>query len=147
MEKQTPLVIDQAKDHFLGHFPQIMPIENAYTHIGMYLGWVVENELFSEFFREESELQIMRFKRQEISCIILSELWDGYLGTDLFNESGVAFTKDYYVGGKYAEDYKNNLAENLPSIYHVDDSWENYETMSKKLSERYQAWQKARIHS
>jgi hypothetical protein len=147
VENTNPVVIDRAKHHFMGHFPEIMPIENAYTHIGMYLGWVIDNKLFSSFFEEETELQILRFKRRQISCIILSEIWDGYLGSDLFNESGKAFTADYYSKGKYVEDYKENLAKDLPTIYHVEDNWENYEKISEQLTMRYQEWQKARSHN
>ena len=141
-----PYLLDRAKHHFMGHFPEIMPIENAYTHIGMYLGWVVDNGLYSDFFKEETELQILRFQRREISCIILSEIWDGYLGTDLFNDKVGKFTAEYYANGDYVADYKKALARELPSIYHVEDSWENYQKISKQLSERYEAWQKARTH-
>ena len=73
-------IYDNAKTHFLGNFPESLPIEQAYVHIGMYLGWIIERDLYSEFFEEEAEIQIFRFKRREISCTILSEIWDGYLG-------------------------------------------------------------------
>ena len=61
-------IYDNAKTHFLGNFPDSLPIEQAYVHIGMYLGWIIESELYSEFFEEEAAIQIFRFKRKEISC-------------------------------------------------------------------------------
>lgn len=135
-------IYDNAKTHFLGNFPETLPIEQAYVHIGMYLGWIIENELFSEFFEDEAEIQMYRFKRREMSCTILSEVWDGYLGWELFNHEGNLFTNYYYGGGIYRKDYETVLAGDLPSIYHVKDDWDNYETMANKITERYEEWRK-----
>lgn len=133
-------IYDNAKSHFLGNFPDSLPIEQAYVHIGIYLGWVIEAELYSDFFKEEASNQIFRFKRREISCTILSEIWDGYLGFELFNQEGNLFTYYYYGGGLYKKDYDEVLVKTLPSLYHVTDSWENYEKMRIRIGERFDAW-------
>lgn len=133
-------IYDNAKKHFLGNFPESLPIEQAYVHIGIYLGWIIENGLYSEFFEDEAEVQIFRFKRRELSPTILSELWDGYLGYELFNKEGNMFTYYYYGGGIYKKDYENLLAKQLPSIYHVDDTWPNYELMTAQIMKRYGDW-------
>jgi hypothetical protein len=143
-EKPKNFIYDRAKHHFLGNFPSVLPIEQAYVHIGMYLGWICENDLYSDFFEEEAALQILRFRKRQISCSILSAVWDGYLGSDLFNEEGNEFTQYYYLSGKYKKDYEKTLAANLPSIYHVEDNWENYEKMAKKITQRYKDWKKKR---
>ncbi len=135
-------IYDNAKTHFLGNFPESLPIEQAYVHIGMYLGWIIENDLYSEYFEDEAEIQIFRFKRREISCTILSEIWDGYLGFELFNKVGNMFTYYYYGGGLYRNDYEQTLVNELPSLYHVTDTWENYEKMASRMSMRYTDWQK-----
>lgn len=139
-------IYDNAKNHFLGNFPESLPIEQAYVHIGMYLGWIIENDLYSEYFEDEAEIQIFRFKTRQLNCTILSELWDGYLGYELFTKEGNMFTYYYYGGGLYRKDYEDLLAEQLPSLYHVEDTWENYEQLSKKISERFKKW-KAEISS
>ena len=135
-------IYDNAKTHFLGNFPESLPIEQAYVHIGIYLGWIIENELYSEYFEDEAEVQMLRFKRRELSPTILSELWDGYLGFEFFNKEGNMFTYYYYGGGIYKKDYEVLLANNLPSIYHVEDSWSNYEIMTAKITERFNTWKK-----
>lgn len=135
-------IYDNAKDHFLGNFPAALPIEQAYVYIGIYLGWTIEVGLYSEYFEEEASNQIFRFKRREISCTILSEIWDGYLGYELFSKSGNIFTNYYYNGGLYRKDYEETLVEGLPSIYHVDDTWSNYEKIKRRLELRLQDWQK-----
>lgn len=134
-------IYDNAKTHFLGNFPGDLPIEQAYVHIGMYLGWIIENEHYSEYFEDEADIQIYRFKHRQISCTILSEIWDGYLGYELFNETGNLFTYYYYGGGIYRRDYQTLLANSLPSLYHVTDSWANYDRLALKISQRFTEWQ------
>jgi len=136
----TGLIYDQAKNHFLGEFPSILPIEQAYVHIGMFLGWMLENELYSEIFEDEEAHQVIRFRNRDITCSILSALWDGHLGGDLFNEEGNDFSIYYYQSGLYRKDYEEILASKLPSIYHVKDDWINYEQISERILERYEKW-------
>lgn len=135
-------IYDNAKNHFLGNFPNTLPIEQAYVHIGIYLGWIIENNLISDYFEEEAETEIYRFKRREITSAILSEIWDGYLGYELFNEEGNMFTYYYYGGGLYKRDYEMLLCKELPSLYHVRDSWENFEQISRQISSRFTDWKK-----
>lgn len=143
MEKKSAKeksIYDNAKNHFLGNFPKSLPIEQAYVHIGMYLGWIIDKDLYSEYFEDEADIQIYRFKNREISCTILSEIWDGYLGHELFNEEGNLFTYYYYGGGIYHKDYKTLLAPDLPSMYHVQDDWDSFKKMSAQIEERYKEW-------
>lgn len=133
-------IYDNAKNHFLGNFPDSLPIEQAYVHIGFYLGWIIKNELYSEYFEEEALSEIYRFNRKEISCTILSEIWDGYLGYELFNNDGNLFTYYYYGSGIYKKDYESLLAPDLPSIYHVKDTWENFDLLGEKIAERFNEW-------
>jgi hypothetical protein len=141
--KKTSLektIYDNAKSHFLGNFPESLPIEQAYVHIGIYLGWIIDNDLFSEYFRDEAETEIYRFKRRELGCTILSEIWDGYLGYELFNDEGNMFTYYYYGGGIYKRDYELILVKGLPSLYHVKDSWDNFGNISRVMDMRFKDW-------
>jgi len=135
-------IYDNAQSHFLGNFPKNLPIEQAYVHIGIYLGWIIEKELYSEYFEDEAGTQIFRFKNRQTSCTILAEVWDGYLGHELFSEEGNLFTYYYYGGGLYHKDYETVLATKLPSIYHVSDEWPSYDKMSELIDTRYADWKK-----
>ena len=106
----------------------------------MYLGWIINNDLYSEFFEDEAAGQMIKFQRRDISCTILSELWDGYLGHELFSKEGNMFTYYYYAGGLYRRDYTDILSNDLPSLYHVKDSWENFDKMAQKITERFKQW-------
>ena len=133
-------VYDLAKNHFLGDFPASLPIEKAYLHIGIYMGWVIENGLYSEYFEDEASSEIYRFSRREIGCIILAEIWDGALSHELFNDKTNLFTFYYYAGGIFKKDYTEVLVTSNKTIYHVDDSWENFDKISQRISERYEEW-------
>ena len=134
-------IYDNASEHFgLGSFPSALPIEQAYVHIGFFLGWVVENEKYSEFFEDEGFMNIFRFKNRQISCTILAELWNGKLGQEMFNEEGNLFTFYYYGGGIFKSDLVKTLGQGKPTPYHIEDSWENYEKMSAVISLRYRDW-------
>ena len=133
---------DNAKAHLSGAFPDSLPMEQAYVHIGMYLGWVIESGLYSAYFEEEASSEIFRFKRKEISCTILSEIWSGYLSFEFFSQTGNNFTLFYYTSGLYRHDYEEVLGRALPTVYHVDDSWPNYEKLKQRINARYGEWRR-----
>lgn len=133
---------DHSVEHLTDEFPDSLPMEQAYVHIGMYLGWVIENDLYSRYFEEQASTEIFRFKRKEISCTILSEIWSGYLTFEFLNKRGNNFTVFYYASGLYRQDYEEILGKDLPSIYHVDDTWPNYEKLKMRINMRYLEWSK-----
>ena len=141
-EKTQEKVYDIAKNHFLGNFPPGLPIEKAYLHIGIYLGWIIDSHLYSEYFEEEASTEIFRFERREIGPIVLSEIWDGQLSQDLFSADGNLFTYYYYAGGIYKKDYINLLIKSVPSFYHAEDTWENFFKVSQQISRRFDEWKK-----
>ena len=142
---EANLIIDDAKKHFVDSLPDDVHLDQAYLHIGMFLGWIIDQGLYSEMFEEESETQIYRFKCKDISCIILGHVWDGLIFDDQFtNPAGAEFTNYYYKSGMYLMDFKKTLAADLPSMFYVDDSWENFQIMKAKIDERYAEWKEMR---
>ncbi|GAA4820942.1 hypothetical protein [Algivirga pacifica] len=134
-------IIDDVRSYFLKDWPEGVHLEQAYLHIGMYLGWIIEHDLYSEDFEEEFDVQIFRFKKRDLSCIIIGELWDGIISMDQFClPEGCDFTDYYYAGGVYLQDYKEVFHCNEATMFDVEDSWENYEKMILKINERYEAW-------
>ncbi len=73
--------------------------------------------------------------------------WDGTLTSDALTEEGNAFATYYYNGtdgqsSPYLEDYEATLATDLPSLYHVEDTWENYDKIRQKIDQRFEAWKR-----
>jgi hypothetical protein len=138
--KKQEKVYDLAKNHFLGDFPASLPIEKAYLHIGIYMGWIIDHTLYSEYFEEEASTEIYRFRRREIECIILAEIWNGALSHELFCDEANLFTFYYYAGGLFKKDYIEVLVKGHKTLYHVEDTWENYELISNRITERFKEW-------
>lgn len=141
-DKKQDVVYDLAKNHFLGDFPASLPIEKAYLHIGLYMGWVIDKGLYSEYFEDEASTEIYRFSRREIGCIILAEIWNGALSHELFNDETNLFTFYYYAGGIFKKDYTDVLVKSHKTIYHVEDNWENFDKISQRMTERFEEWKK-----
>lgn len=141
------MAIDRTDWHSGQGFPKELPSKNGGTHIGMYLAWIINNQLEGAIHHEnaESEQALERVRKREITGreFLISACDEKLWESDL-NEEGLDFTKQYYVttggGTTYFEDYIFALAETLPSIYHVADTWENYDTLSKRLDHRFREW-------
>jgi hypothetical protein len=141
-----PYVYDKAKYHYDGNYPDDLPIEQAFVHTGMFLGWVIDNGLYSDWFKEEMEGYVAAFKAREMTGAKVYEACDGALVDDMLNEEGNAFAQAYFdfEKGKYIYDYEELLARGLPSTYHVEDTWKNYEIIARRISERYLEWKRKR---
>ncbi len=64
------------------------------------------------------------------------------------NEEGNRFAKAYYEstpenkGRTYLSDYDGIFSKGLPSIYHLADTWENYDLIAPVISSRFREWKK-----
>ena len=66
-----------------------------------------------------------------------------------FSEEGNAFIKAYYTHpkksyGQYLVDYSDVFFGPDPSLYHVADSWENYDRLASFIDRRYRDWKRKR---
>lgn len=43
--------------------------------------------------------------------------------------------------GKYLEDYEKTLAQDLPSLYYVEDTWENFDKISIVIEKHFAMFQ------
>jgi len=55
---------------------------------------------------------------------------------DAFAREYLNIENDIYT----AEDFTNILADGLPTIYHVEDSTENYLMIEPTITKRYEEW-------
>ena len=59
-----PTVYDKAKWHYDGDYPSALAHSQAFVHTGMFLGWLIDHDLVSEEFVEDTSDGIGRFKRR-----------------------------------------------------------------------------------
>lgn len=133
-------VFDKAKWHIHGDFPTDLDQRQAFIHTGFYVGWLIANDLVSDEMKKNSEKHIGAFLSKKISAVDFYESQlDGVFTSGDVNDEGYGFTKDYFVFeyGEYLKDYELVLARHLPSIYHVQDTDENFEKISRILDQRY----------
>lgn len=140
-------VYDKAKWHFGGDFPSDLPIFQGYVHTGLFLGWLIDNDLVSEEFRESNEERIAAFKSKKMTGPkVFEEGCDGVLMLEDISEMGNRFALRYFdfTNGRYLADYEETLGQELPSLYYVQDTWENYTRLKQILDQRLLEWRNAK---
>lgn len=133
-------VYDKAKWHFGGEFPGELDNFQGYVHTGMFIGWLIDNDLMSEEFNADHEAEIQLFRKQELTgSQIFESCCDGVLMIDDLSESGNRFALRYFnfTTGQYLNDYDSTLSNSLPSMYHVADTWDNYRKLKLVLDKRF----------
>jgi hypothetical protein len=143
---------DRADWHSGGDYPADLPPENGGTHIGMFLAWAILNGLEGEIHHDGSEKELARVRKRKMTGReFLFRACDGKFWEDDLNDEGNAFARAYYLGrggkgyGKYLDDYCEVLGvDQLPSVYHVEDTWANYAQVAAVLDRRYADWKKKR---
>lgn len=122
-----------------------LPYENSGTHIGMYLAWMIMHHLEGEIHQEdsESELDSVRNRQMTGRTFLINVCDEKFCDEDLSDE-GYAFTQAYYETDQYSNDYDEILVlpEGLSSSYAVADTWENYDLIAAKITQRYTEWKK-----
>ena len=137
--------IDRADWHYGGQYPKDLPAENGGTHIGIYLAWVINSDLGSEELLEYVAAKLPAFQRREITGrdLLLKELDEKFFSS-LLSEEGQAFTTAYYESNQYVQDYAEALGTGLESLYHVKDSWDNYDRIAQTIDQRLATWRDSR---
>ncbi|MES1054016.1 hypothetical protein FOA24_35080 [Bacillus thuringiensis] len=136
------MIYDKAKYHYEGEFPKELSIEQAFVHTGMFLGWIIENNLFSKEFFEETQDEINKFKLRQMTGTQIYMHWDGVLADDMLNDVGNQFAMDYFdfENGIFLNDYENIFSD-IETLYHVQDTWVNYFKLKEIVDNRYLVWQ------
>lgn len=134
--------IDRADWHYGGDYPKELPPENGGTHIGMYLAWIILRDLASAQLQKYARDSLPLFRERKITGrqLLFSEL-DEKFTDSLLTKVGKEFTQAYYETNIYLEDYENVLGGELPSLYHVADTWDNYDLLAPVIDQRFAGWQ------
>jgi hypothetical protein len=140
------MAIDRADWHYgADDFPSELHPENGGTHIGMFLAWAILNKLASRELTEDWPDEIAAVKsRQMTGCAFLFKACDEKFWESDLSDEGNAFVAWYYSrpdgSMPYVDDYANALAEDLPTVYHVADTWENYDKVAPIVSAAHAEW-------
>ena len=134
---------DDARWHSGGDFPTDVPEGAGATHAGIYVAWLLLNGMAGEELAEEmqEELQALASRTTTPGQFLL-HCSDGKFVDDLIDEEANAFTREYYApdDALFGDDYVDVLAGELPTLYHVEDSWANYDLFAPVLEKRIAEW-------
>lgn len=136
------MAYDRADWHYNGNFSEGLPKENGATHIGMFLAWAILNGLEGDFHKQKSveSLGLVRERKMSGREFLMRNCDGKFWEADL-NDVGNAFAKSYYNReGGYFDDYFDTLGGDLPSIYHVEDTWENFDKISEEIERQFARW-------
>lgn len=113
----------------------------------MFVAWCLLNGLGGELHTTElpEELSELREGKQTPGEWFLKTCDEKFTDEDL-NDEGNRFASDYFndASGKYINDYTATLGKRLPSVYHVADSWQNYDLLAPVIAKRFRDWKTPR---
>jgi len=138
---------DRMDWHYGGDYPENLPTENGGTHIGMFLAWIINNNLQGELHRQESNDSIRKvLTREWTGRDFLVNECDEKFWEDCMNDEGNEFTKFYYETVResgvsyFLEDYSGLFGNAIESIYEVENTWDNYDRLKPLVDKRYEDW-------
>lgn len=129
-----PVKYDDVDWHVEGAISAGQPEENAAIHIGLYLGWLIQHDLYNpDFFAPE---WIEAVKRGEMTGSEALDAVDQKLVSDVMTGDGAAFTDWYY--GRYLSDYAEAFAD-LPD-YGIAGDAASHARIGPVLDLRFAEW-------
>jgi hypothetical protein len=140
---------DRVEWHSHGEgFPHDAKPEQGGTHIGMFLTWIIDNDLIGELYKELSQESINKVKNREMTGRdFLIKNCDSKFYNEVLNDEGNEFT-EYYYESKEDENYFGDYAitfDIYENIYEVDNTWENYTKIQPIIDMRYQEWKNNKV--
>ncbi len=136
---------DDAAWHVAGEYPQDLPDSAAATHVGMYFAWCYFNNLVNESGSLELHLKKLKSRAMTPGQWVIQYI-GGSLTKDLINDKGRAFSDMYYEPKwdyNYYEDlslYIDTVLSQVESIYHLPDTWENFDALSETIDKRFKEY-------
>jgi hypothetical protein len=141
---KSPHVYDKAKYHHESITQHELSDEHAANHTVVFLRWLIERQLMSDFFEQGAADILKKFRSGAIGIHEVYEWWDCCLIDDMLSEAGNAFAMHYFdfERGRYLKDYIGTLQRGLPTEFHIDFTEDNYQAMKSVIDRRYEEWKK-----
>jgi hypothetical protein len=138
---------DDASWHYGGDFPSDLPDEAGATHAGMFVAWAMLSGLAGELHLEEHPDGIEALRARSVTPgAFFLKYCDGKFTNEDVSDEGNAFAAAYFdfESGDYLSDYEDVLASELPTLYHVPDTWHCYDKLRPTLDARFEQWRASR---
>ena len=140
----SPHVYDKAKYHYETIEKFGLAERYAANHTVFFLRWLIERNMMSDLFTQESGDMLRKFRAGEATIHQVYEWWDCCLVDEMLSEEGNAFAMHYFNfdRGSYLNDYASTLQRGLPTQFHVDYTEDSYQKIRQVIDRRYNEWKK-----
>lgn len=140
-------MFDKAQWHINDQFPKDLNHYQSYVHSGLYIAWLIDNDFIEPDFKNDHLDALNKLIARQITpSKFYEEQLDGVFDAEGLTQEAIKFTTEYFdfEKGKYIADYLTTLDpdDSLPSIFHVSDSWSNYDKLKPVLNRRLDEWKK-----
>lgn len=120
----------------------------AGNNIVYFLTWIIKNDLYSEYFRQEYGMDMIgEIKNEKTNPVeFFGAYMERFFSVDDLSERILPFMNSYYVleascrNGKYRyywDDYYETIRNDDHIVYCIDFSWDIYHRLEEKINERY----------
>lgn len=141
---------DDASWHYGGTFPDDLPSEAGATHIGFFVAWCLLSGRAGDIHINDFPEGLAALRNREITpgAFVIQHCDEKFTDDDL-DPTGNAFAVAYYERetGGYLADYeaifmgRRLFRRGHSSLYHVSDTWKNFDRLKAVLDSRFSAWQ------
>jgi hypothetical protein len=135
---------DDASWHYGGgDYPEDLEDEAAATHTGMFVAWALLAGLGGKIVVDELPDSLRALQARSVTPgRFFLDGCDGKFVDEELNAEGNAFAQAYFDldKGRYLKDYDAALVGELPTAYHVPDTWQNFDKLKPMLDRRLAEW-------
>jgi hypothetical protein len=135
---------DDASWHYGGDFPKDLPNEAGATHTGTFVAWALLAGLAGEIHTTESPEDLRDLQSRTVTPgHFFMTRCDGKFSDEDLTDEGNEFAEFYYrldTPDRFLADYEKTLAKTEPSLYHIEDSWANFDLLKPVFDERLAVW-------
>ncbi|MGO8933516.1 MAG: hypothetical protein ACLPLZ_08095 [Terracidiphilus sp.] len=134
---------DDASWHYGGNFPKDLPATAGATHTGMFVAWALLSGFAGDIYIRDFPNEIPKLLSRSVTPgEFFLESCDGKFTDDDLSDEGNEFAQAYFdfQKGKYLADYELTLGAGLADLYHVRDTWENFDRLKPVLDRRHAEW-------
>lgn len=115
--------------------------DDATECLGLYVAWLVNHRLLCDELERSASRAVARVRLQDMTGTeFLSTVLHGDLRETQLNATGNAFTRDYFVSGRFATDLDQALAGSERRL----DPWLRYDRVAPVITKAYEDWRLAR---
>ncbi len=138
-------IYDKADWHFNGEFPDDLDEHQVYVIGGFLLGWLCDRGLLSEEIKQDFAEDCEQYLKRKMLPAELYEVMDGSLTSDTTSPAVRGFLDEYMslkTRCPYLADFEKTLAGGLPTVYHVQDTWENLARIEEVIDRAFAEWKR-----